>query len=131
LHGQNAFGNKTNKMEHWGQPQQQNYFRAMTVKYEYKQRNSILHNKDNGYAAQLADVKIRQLLWQPPIYRTQSIRQLVTHEAEEICTWGLQQKQQWVLRVEAALQHYIRRRGNTQYQQEREGMQRYLRQFQR
>jgi hypothetical protein len=96
----------------------------------WEQRNGILHNKDIGYAAQLADIKIRQLLWQPQIYRIQSIRQLVTHDAEEICTWGLQQKQQWVLRVEAALQHYIRRRGNTQYQQEREGMQRYLRPFQ-
>jgi hypothetical protein len=88
----------------------------------WEHRNGILHNKDIGYAAQLADTKIRQLLWQPQLYQIQSIQQLVTHEAEEICQWGLHQKQHWILRVEAALQNYIRRRDNTQYQQEREGM---------
>jgi hypothetical protein len=107
------------------------YIQNLTIAWDlWEHRNGILHNKETGYATQLADVKIRQLLWQPQVYRIQSIRRLVTHEADEICQWGLHQKQHWILRVEAALQQYKRRRHNTQYQQEREGMQRYLRQFQ-
>jgi hypothetical protein len=81
----------------------------------WEHRNRILHNKETGFAAQEADAKVRQLLWKPEIYRIKTIMQLLTHDAEVICQWGLQQKQQWILRVEAALQHYQRRRETTQY----------------
>jgi hypothetical protein len=97
----------------------------------WEHRNGILHNKETGFAAREADMNVRQLLWKPEIYRIKSIRQIITHDADVICRLGLPQKQQWILRVEAALQHYLRRRESTQYQQEREGMQRYLRQFHR
>jgi hypothetical protein len=84
----------------------------------WEHRNGILHDKETGFAAQEADTKVRQLLWKPEIYRIKSIRQIITHDADVICQWGLLQKQQWILRVEAALQHYLRRRESTQYQQE-------------
>jgi hypothetical protein len=97
----------------------------------WEHRNGILHDKETGFAAQEADTKVRQLLWKPEIYRIKSIRQIITYDADAICQWGLPQKLQWILRVEAAIQHYQRRQESTQYQQEREVMQRYLRQFQR
>jgi hypothetical protein len=97
----------------------------------WEHRNGILHDKEKGYAAQMAKQQILVLWNHPRIQHITSIRQLVKGNVEDILGSGYNQQQQWILRVEAAINKDKRHRGSLQYSIEREGMRRYLEQFKR
>jgi hypothetical protein len=73
--------------------------------------------------------KIKELWQHPSVHRIASIKHLISGTTEEVQGRSLHQKQQWVVRVEAAIQRYQTMTTITQYHQEREGMRIYLSQF--
>jgi hypothetical protein len=97
----------------------------------WEHRNGILHDKEKGYAAQMVRQQILILWNHSRIQHITSIRQLVKGNVEDILCSGYNQQQQWILRVEAAINKDKRLRGASQYSREREGMRRYLEQFKR
>jgi hypothetical protein len=92
----------------------------------WEHRNGILHDKSLGYEAQVTEEKITEIWQHPRLHCINSIKQLVRCSAEELRGRSLQQKQQWVVRIEAALQRDKRTTNVTKYQKECEGMRLYL-----
>jgi hypothetical protein len=95
----------------------------------WEHRNGVLHDKINGYANQSLTEKIKELWRHPLLKATPSIKHMLKEGEELILGKSQQQKQQWVIRVEAAIQRYATMREATAYHQEREGMRTYLNQF--
>jgi hypothetical protein len=95
----------------------------------WEHRNGVLHDRINGYANQTLTEKINNL-WKHPLLKTiPSIKYLLKDGEDAIQGRTQHQKQQWVARVEVAVQQYSSMRDSTAYHQEREGMRRYLNQF--
>jgi hypothetical protein len=97
----------------------------------WEHRNSILHDKEEGFAAQEAKAQIASLWQNPRIQHITSIRHLVKGNVEEIQGKSLDQQQQWISRVEEAIKRDQRQADSTQYRQERDRMRQYLEQFKR
>jgi hypothetical protein len=85
--------------------------------------------EEDRYANQTLTKKLNEL-WKHPLLKTiPSIKHLLKEGEDAIQRKPHHQKQQWVVRVEAAVQRYSSMRESTVYHQEREGMRRYLNQF--
>jgi hypothetical protein len=95
----------------------------------WEHRNGILHDKSNGYDNMKLNEKIEELWAHPSLRNIASIRQLINGTVEDVQGRSSHQKQQWVLRIEAALKRYQSMVCTTQYHQEREGMRKYLSKF--
>jgi hypothetical protein len=95
----------------------------------WEHRNGILHDKTQGYANLSLTARINELWRHPLLKAIPSIKHLVKEGEESIQRQTHQQKQQWVIRVEAAIRRYETMRESTVYHQEREGMRQYLNQF--
>jgi hypothetical protein len=95
----------------------------------WEHRNGILHDKNQGYAIQSITAKIIELWKHPLLKEIPSIKHLLKEGEDLIQRKTHQQKQQWAIRVEAAVQRYEAMREATAYHQEREGMRQYLNRF--
>jgi hypothetical protein len=95
----------------------------------WEHQNGVLHDKINGYANQTLTEKINELWKHPLLKAIPSIKYLRKDGEDAIQRRTQHQKQQWVVRVEAAVQRYSSMRDSTVYHQEREAIRRYLNQF--
>jgi hypothetical protein len=72
----------------------------------WEHRNGVMHDKINGYANQSLTEKIKELWRHLLLKATPSIKHMLKEGEESILGKSLQQKQQWVVRVEVAIQRY-------------------------
>jgi hypothetical protein len=89
----------------------------------WEHRNGFLHDRCEGYDAQAANAKIRHLREDPLLRQIPSIKYLVKRESQDICSQTTAQKQQWIIRIKAAL-------WRRQSKAEQEGMQWFLQRVQ-
>jgi hypothetical protein len=91
----------------------------------WEQRNGRLHHKEEGWARVETERKIQELWRDQRIHTKPSVEKLLPKNVEEVLAKSTQQRQQWLVRMEAAL-----RQGQTtttfRYEGERRSMQRYL-----
>jgi hypothetical protein len=69
----------------------------------WEQRNGRLHHKEEGHVMAETEIQIQNLWTDQRIRQTPSIRKLLPGKVEELLAKSVQQRQQWLIRVETAL----------------------------